>query len=36
MSDATGRTTHFGFQTVAEEDKAGKVHGGLYQCRLQI
>lgn len=27
MSDATGRTTHFGFQTVAEEDKAGKVHG---------
>ena len=27
MSDDSGRTTHFGFQTVAEEDKAGKVHG---------
>ncbi len=27
MSDESGRTTHFGFQTVAEEDKAGKVHG---------
>lgn len=27
MSDADGRTTHFGFQTVAEDEKAGKVHG---------
>ncbi|WP_071674472.1 bifunctional demethylmenaquinone methyltransferase/2-methoxy-6-polyprenyl-1,4-benzoquinol methylase UbiE [Nioella nitratireducens] len=27
MSDESSRTTHFGFQTVAEEDKAGKVHG---------
>ena len=27
MSEDSGRTTHFGFQTVAEEDKAGKVHG---------
>ncbi|MGI3184772.1 bifunctional demethylmenaquinone methyltransferase/2-methoxy-6-polyprenyl-1,4-benzoquinol methylase UbiE [Nioella aestuarii] len=27
MSDDTGRTTHFGFQTVAEDEKAGKVHG---------
>ena len=27
MSDNSGRTTHFGFQTVAEDEKAGKVHG---------
>ncbi|MCC6008155.1 MAG: bifunctional demethylmenaquinone methyltransferase/2-methoxy-6-polyprenyl-1,4-benzoquinol methylase UbiE [Rhodobacteraceae bacterium] len=27
MSDETGRTTHFGFRPVAEEDKAGLVHG---------
>lgn len=27
MSEADGRTTHFGFQTVAEDEKAGKVHG---------
>lgn len=27
MSEDSGRTTHFGFQTVAEKDKAGKVHG---------
>jgi demethylmenaquinone methyltransferase / 2-methoxy-6-polyprenyl-1,4-benzoquinol methylase len=27
MSDADGRTTHFGFQTVAEDEKAGKVRG---------
>lgn len=25
--DATGRTTHFGFQQVAEDQKAGMVHG---------
>jgi demethylmenaquinone methyltransferase/2-methoxy-6-polyprenyl-1,4-benzoquinol methylase len=27
MSDQDTRTTHFGFQTVAEDDKAGMVHG---------
>ncbi len=27
MTDQEARTTHFGFQTVAEEDKAGLVHG---------
>jgi demethylmenaquinone methyltransferase/2-methoxy-6-polyprenyl-1,4-benzoquinol methylase len=27
MSDATDRTTHFGFQTVPEDQKAGMVHG---------
>lgn len=27
MSDQDARTTHFGFQTVAEDDKAGMVHG---------
>jgi len=27
MSEADRRTTHFGFQTVAEDEKAGKVHG---------
>lgn len=27
MQDQDTRTTHFGFQTVAEEDKAGMVHG---------
>ena len=27
MSEPDGRTTHFGFQTVAEDEKAGKVHG---------
>jgi len=27
MSEPDGRTTHFGFQTVAEGEKAGKVHG---------
>ncbi|MBD3676990.1 MAG: bifunctional demethylmenaquinone methyltransferase/2-methoxy-6-polyprenyl-1,4-benzoquinol methylase UbiE [Rhodobacteraceae bacterium] len=27
MSDETRKTTHFGFETVAEEEKAGKVHG---------
>lgn len=25
--DSTGRTTHFGFRDVAEDDKAGMVHG---------
>ena len=25
--DSTGRTTHFGFKDVAEDDKAGMVHG---------
>lgn len=27
MSKTTDKTTHFGFQTVAEDDKAGMVHG---------
>jgi demethylmenaquinone methyltransferase/2-methoxy-6-polyprenyl-1,4-benzoquinol methylase len=27
MADDRGRTTHFGFQEVAEEEKAGLVHG---------
>jgi demethylmenaquinone methyltransferase/2-methoxy-6-polyprenyl-1,4-benzoquinol methylase len=27
MTEEDARTTHFGFQTVAEEDKAGLVHG---------
>ncbi|MDH5530976.1 MAG: bifunctional demethylmenaquinone methyltransferase/2-methoxy-6-polyprenyl-1,4-benzoquinol methylase UbiE [Paracoccaceae bacterium] len=27
MSNTDQRTTHFGFQTVAEDDKAGMVHG---------
>ena len=27
MSDETDRTTHFGFQTVEEDQKAGMVHG---------
>ena len=27
MSDTQENTTHFGFQTVAEDDKAGMVHG---------
>jgi len=27
MTDSAGRTTHFGFQTVPEADKAGPVHG---------
>ena len=27
MSEDSAKTTHFGFQTVAEEDKAGMVHG---------
>ena len=27
MDDRTGRTTHFGFRDVAEDDKAGLVHG---------
>ena len=27
MTQETGRTTHFGFQTVPEEEKAGRVHG---------
>jgi len=27
MTDATPKTTHFGFQTVPEDDKAGMVHG---------
>jgi demethylmenaquinone methyltransferase / 2-methoxy-6-polyprenyl-1,4-benzoquinol methylase len=27
MQDQDTRTTHFGFQTVAEEDKSGMVHG---------
>ncbi len=27
MTEQTGKTTHFGFQTVAEDDKAGMVHG---------
>lgn len=27
MTQDTGRTTHFGFQTVPEEEKAGRVHG---------
>ena len=27
MTDETAKTTHFGFQTVAEDDKAGMVHG---------
>lgn len=27
MTEQDARTTHFGFQTVAEEDKAGLVHG---------
>ena len=27
MSEDTARTTHFGFQTVAEDQKAGLVHG---------
>lgn len=27
MQDQDAHTTHFGFQTVAEEDKAGMVHG---------
>jgi len=27
MSDDTGRTTHFGYQTVPEEEKAGRVRG---------
>jgi len=27
MSEQDQKTTHFGFQTVAEEDKAGMVHG---------
>ena len=27
MSEPDGRDTHFGFQTVPEEEKAGKVHG---------
>ena len=25
--DNAGRTTHFGYQTVPESEKAGKVHG---------
>ncbi len=27
MNDGMGKTTHFGFQDVAEEQKAGMVHG---------
>ena len=27
MTDETDRTTHFGYQTVPEDDKAGMVHG---------
>ena len=27
MSNSTDKTTHFGFKTVAEDDKAGMVHG---------
>lgn len=27
MSNSTEKTTHFGFKTVAEDDKAGMVHG---------
>lgn len=27
MTQDTGRTTHFGFETVPEEEKAGRVHG---------
>lgn len=27
MSNSTEKTTHFGFQTVSEDDKAGMVHG---------
>ncbi|MFO7920429.1 MAG: ubiquinone/menaquinone biosynthesis methyltransferase, partial [Nioella sp.] len=27
MTEPDGRQTHFGFQTVAEDEKAGKVHG---------
>jgi len=27
MTEENAKTTHFGFQTVAEEDKAGMVHG---------
>ncbi len=27
MTDETQKTTHFGYQTVAEEEKAGMVHG---------
>ena len=27
--DSTGRTTHVGFKDVAEDDKAGMVHGGF-------
>jgi len=27
MTDKTRKTTHFGYQTVAEDDKAGMVHG---------
>ena len=27
QTDADGKTTHFGFRTVAEDDKAGLVHG---------
>ena len=27
MSDASDRTTHFGFETVPESEKAGRVHG---------
>jgi len=27
MTDKSEKTTHFGFQTVAEDDKAGMVHG---------
>jgi demethylmenaquinone methyltransferase/2-methoxy-6-polyprenyl-1,4-benzoquinol methylase len=27
MADSTGKTTHFGFQTVPEDEKAGRVRG---------
>jgi demethylmenaquinone methyltransferase/2-methoxy-6-polyprenyl-1,4-benzoquinol methylase len=27
MTDTPPRTTHFGFETVDEADKAGRVHG---------